>query len=67
MEPGIKVLVEFNTTTWPIASATYTYEGHDETGWWVRRADGVQRHFEYGDVVAINPVPEEEEVPEEDF
>lgn len=50
---GKKVLVTFNTKSWPIASATYTYEGHDEKGHWVRRADGTQRHLLYPDVVSV--------------
>lgn len=64
MTPGTKVLVTFNPHTWPIHSATYTYEGHDDAGWWVRRADGVQRYFGRNDVVAIEPVAEDvEEAP----
>ncbi len=56
---GKKVRVEFNTLTWPVSSGVYVYEGRDETGHWVRRQDGVQRHFEYGDVVGITPVDED--------
>lgn len=63
MKPGTKVLVEFNTEHWPIAKATYTYEGHDDSGWWVRRQDGTQRYFLREDVVALTPV--EEDTPEE--
>jgi hypothetical protein len=58
---GKKVLVEFDSSRWPVHKATYTYEGYDETGHWMRRKDGVQRHFEFGDVVAITPVEEGEE------
>ncbi len=58
---GKKVLVEFNTATWPIHKATYTYEGRDETGYWLRRKDGVQRFFERGDIVSITPVEEDAE------
>jgi hypothetical protein len=65
---GKKVLVEFNTATWPIHKATYTYEGRDETGYWLRRQDGVQRFFERGDIVSITPVEEgEEDVPEQPY
>jgi hypothetical protein len=63
LTPGVKVLVEFNTAHWPIHKATYIYEGRDETGWWVRRKDGVQRYFAREDVVAITPVADEE-IPE---
>lgn len=59
MEPGTKVLVEFDTNRWPIAKATYVYEGHDGAGYWVRRQDGVQRYFLREDVVAITPVVED--------
>ena len=63
---GKKVLVEFNTATWPIAKATYTYEGRDEAGYWVRRKDGVQRYFQREDIISITPVVEEDDVPEAD-
>lgn len=56
---GLKVKLTFNTETWPIHHATYTYDGADETGYWVIRKDGVQRHFEYGDVVQIELAEEE--------
>lgn len=56
MQPGTKIKILFNTQTWPVASGVYTYEGHDEVGYWVRRKDGVQRHFEYGDVVEVIPL-----------
>lgn len=62
---GKKVRVEFNPATWPIHAATYTYEGEDASGYWVRRKDGVQRYFERGDVVAITPV--EEDVDEQPY
>jgi hypothetical protein len=65
MEPGTKVLVEFNTAHWPIHKATYTYEGHDDEGWWFRRKDGVQRRFSREDVVSVTAV--EEDVPEPEF
>ncbi len=64
---GQRVRITFNTNTWPVGHGVYTYEGHDETGHWVRRKDGVQRHFAYGDVVAVDPLPDEAEVsPEEE-
>lgn len=53
MNAGDKVRVTFNTDTWPVQFGTYTYEGRDEKGYYFRRADGVQRHFEYGDVVQV--------------
>lgn len=53
---GKLVELEFNTARWPIHKATYTYEGHDEKGYWVRRKDGVQRYFEREDVVGISLV-----------
>jgi hypothetical protein len=56
---GKKVLVEFDTTRWPIAKATYTYEGRDTEGYWVRRKDGVQRYFRREDVLSITPVEED--------
>lgn len=62
---GKKVKVTFNPSSWPIPHATYTYEGRDEKGHWVRRKDGVQRHILFGDVILIEPV--EEEIPEGDF
>lgn len=62
---GKKVLIKFNPASWPIAQATYTYEGHDAGGYWVRRSDGVQRYFQREDVVEIIPV--EEEVGEGNF
>jgi hypothetical protein len=64
---GKKVKVEFNTHTWPVQFGTYTYEGHDETGHWVRRKDGVQRHFEFGDVVGITPIGDDAEEITEDY
>ncbi len=66
MEPGTKVLVVFGPS-WPIDRATYTYEGRDETGWWVRRKDGVQRHFLFEDVESVTPVSESEEVLENPY
>lgn len=65
MEPGTKVLVKFDPLRWPIHQATYTYEGHDENGWWVRRKDGVQRYFLREDVVEVLPVVED--VPEGEY
>lgn len=59
MEPGTKVLVEFDTSRWPVHKATYVYEGHDESGWWVRRPDGVQRYFLREDIVGMTPVEPE--------
>lgn len=56
---GKKVKVTFNPATWPIHSATYTYEGHDEGGYWLRRKDGVQRYFERVDIQSIEPTGEE--------
>lgn len=56
---GKKVKVSFDTGRWPIASATYVYEGQDETGYWLRRKDGVQRHMEFADVIGIEPVDED--------
>lgn len=60
---GKKVLIEFDTNHWPIARATYTYEGSDADGYWVRRADGRQRHFPRSLVVSITPVTESVEEP----
>jgi hypothetical protein len=60
---GRKVRVTFNPVTWPIESATYVYEGHNENGHHVRRADGVQRIFADIDVVSV--VPTEEDVDEQ--
>lgn len=60
---GKKVVLEFNTARWPIHKATYTYEGHDENGYWVRRKDGVQRYFEREDVVSIT-LAENQDIPE---
>lgn len=51
---GKKVLVEFDTSRWPIARATYTYEGADAEAYWLRRADGVQRRMLRSDVVGIS-------------
>lgn len=62
---GKKVLVEFNTETWPIAKATYTYEGHDEGGYYLRRKDGVQRYIKRENVVGITEV--ETDVAEPEF
>lgn len=61
---GRLVLIEFDTARWPIARATYTYEGSDAEAYWVRRADGVQRRFLREDVVSITPT--ETDVVEED-
>jgi spore maturation protein CgeB len=63
MEPGTKVLVVFSPS-WPLDRATYTYEGRTETGWWVRRKDGVQRHFRFEDVESVTPVSDSEDVSE---
>ena len=61
---GKKVLVRFNRASWPIESATYTYEGHDDNGYWVRRSDGRQRYLLRSDVIEILPVEEDvEEAP----
>lgn len=62
---GKKVKVHFNPETWPISSATYIYEGRDETGHFLRRSDGVQRHMRFTDVLHIEPVSED--VPEAEF
>lgn len=64
---GQKVRVTFDTNRWPVQFGTYTYEGRDEKGYWLRRADGVQRHFEYADVVEIKILEsgEPEDPPEE--
>lgn len=56
---GKKVKVSFDTSKWPIASATYTYEGHNEQGHFVRRADGVQRIFADDVVVGVEVVEED--------
>jgi len=65
---GKKVLVEFDSSRWPVHKATYTYEGRDETGYWLRRKDGVQRFFERADIVSITQVEEgEEDVPEQPY
>lgn len=64
---GRKVKVTFDTTSWPVHHGTYIYEGYDETGHFVRRADGVQRHFEFGDVQHIELIPEDEELGTEDY
>lgn len=50
---GKKVLVTFDGNRWPVDKATYVYEGADETGYWLRRKDGVQRHMLREDVVGI--------------
>lgn len=55
---GKKVKVTF-ANNWPIRSATYTYEGFDDKGHWVRRKDGVQRYLNRHDVVDIQPVEED--------
>lgn len=60
---GRKVKVTFNPRTWPIRSATYVYEGHNEQGHHVRRSDGVQRIFADIDVVTVEPV--DDDIPEE--
>jgi hypothetical protein len=60
---GRKVKVTF--TNWPIGEATYTYEGHDETGHFLRRKDGTQRHIAFEFVVGVDPV--DEDVPEDEF
>lgn len=62
---GKLVRVEFNTARWPVHFGTYTYEGHDEKGYWLRRKDGVQRFFEREDIVEITVV--DEELPQEDY
>jgi hypothetical protein len=54
---GKKVKVTF--TNWPVSSATYVYEGHDEKGYWLRRKDGVQRHFSYEYVVSVEPAEDD--------
>lgn len=51
---GKKVLVEFNTHRWPIHKATYTYEGSDANGYFLRRKDGVQRYFDRQDIVGFS-------------
>lgn len=61
---GRKVRVTF--INWPIGQATYTYEGHDETGHYLRRKDGTQRHIAFEFVTAVEPV-EDEDVPEDEF
>lgn len=62
---GKKVRVEFNPHTWPIHTATYTYEGRDEEGYFLRRVDGIQRHMLFEDVVGITEV--ETDIPEGEF
>lgn len=62
---GKKVRVEF--VDWPIASATYTYEGHDADGHWVRRSDGTQRHLLYRFVTGITVIEDPEIEPEGSF
>lgn len=49
---GKKVLVTFGPS-WPVDKATYVYEGADETGYFLRRKDGVQRHMLREDVAEI--------------
>lgn len=61
---GKKVKVTF-AESWPIDHATYTYEGADETGYWLRRKDGKQRHMLREDVVNIELA--ESEISEPDF
>lgn len=60
---GKKVIVEF--VNWPIASASYTYEGFSEGGYWLRRSDGVQRHILKEYVTDIRPVADD--VPEGNY
>lgn len=63
---GKLVVVEFNTSRWPIHKATYVYEGHDEKGYWVRRKDGVQRYFERADIIGIS-LALNQEIPEGEY
>lgn len=60
---GKKVLVTF--TNWPIDSATYTYDGRDETGHFLTRKDGTQRHIPFEFVQGIELA--ESEVSETEF
>lgn len=60
------MLVEFDTSRWPVHKATYVYEGHDAEGWWVRRPDGVQRYFLREDIVSMTPVEPDVTVEETD-
>jgi hypothetical protein len=53
---GKKVRISF--VNWPVASGTYTYEGRDEKGHWVRRSDGVQRQLLHEFVTGIEVLPE---------
>jgi hypothetical protein len=67
MEEGRKVRVTFDTNRWPVHHGTYVYEGRDEVGYWLRRADGVQRHFEYADVAEIQVVDDSTELETENY
>lgn len=61
---GKRVRILFNTATWPVASGVYVYEGHNEQGHHVRRADGVQRIFADVDVTDVQLTNEDlEEAP----
>lgn len=65
---GKRVVVTFVPGRWPVGRATYVYEGYDETGHWLRRKDGVQRHMDYGDVATVKLAePEEPEIPEPEY
>lgn len=63
---GLKVVVTFDTTRWPIHKATYVYEGFDETGHFLRRKDGVQRHMLFEDVQGIE-LAGDQEIPEGEY
>lgn len=54
---GKKVKVTFRN--WPIPHATYVYEGRDETGYFLRRKDGTQRHMLFEFVASMVPTGEE--------
>lgn len=61
---GKRVLVEFDTSRWPVHKATYIYEGHDAKGYWVRRKDGVQRYFLREDIASITLALDQSDIPE---
>jgi hypothetical protein len=61
---GKRVVIEFNTSRWPVHKATYIYMGCDDKGYWVLRKDGVQRYFERADVVGISLALDQGDIPE---
>lgn len=56
---GRKVRLHF--TNWEVPQGVYLYEGHNEQGHWVRRADGVQRLFPDEYVTGVELIEDETE------